>query len=307
METDSIFIMGSYAVGMTVECPVFPDVGETVKGTNFASIYGGKGSNQAIAAARLGGNVTFCTCLGDDTFGKEALRLFTDEKINKDYIKLSQISKTGVGIVMVDPKGQNEIVIVLGANEDFTAEDAEKLRNPISESGVVLLQLEFNLGAVVRVIEIAEEYQIPVILNPAPYQKIPEEIIKKVTFLLPNEVEALQLLEEKNIIEPSELAEKLYKRFACNIIITLGKKGCYVRTGTLSKLISTYPLEPVDTTGAGDTFSGAFAYALSKGMSLEKAIDIALAASAISVTRFGVVESIPRLDEVLTIIKGGKK
>ena len=306
MKKNSIFVMGSYAVGMTAECPVFPDVGETVKGTSFAAIHGGKGSNQAIAAARLGGNVIFCTCLGNDTFGKEALQLFADEKINKDHVKVCETSKTGVGIVMVDPNGRNEIVIVLGANEDFTADDAEKLRATIAEASIVLLQLEFNLNAVVRVVEIAHELHIPVILDPAPYQKIPESVIKKATYLVPNEVEALQLLEEKAALPPAELAEKLYRRFGCNIIITLGDKGCYIRTESLSVLIPTYPLKPVDTTGAGDTFSGAFAYALSEGMPLEKAVDTALAASSLSVTKFGVIESIPYLNDVLKLIEGGK-
>lgn len=299
--------MGSYAVGMTAQCPYFPIEGQTVKGTGFSSVHGGKGSNQAVAAARMGGDVIFCTCLGKDMFGENAKKLFKQEGFDTRYVKESNSLATGAGVVFLDEKGHNEIVIVLGANEDFSLTDVEKMRKSIENASVVLLQLEFNLLAIEKVIQIAHDANVPIILNPAPFQKIPDSVIRQVSYLVPNETEAFQLLGLSQVDEPSVMARKLYDTYGCSIIITTGKNGCYVKTTTLDQSIETYPLKPVDTTGAGDTFCGAFACSLSSGKKLLEAIDVALAASSLSVTKFGVVESIPTATEVEKLIKEGKK
>ena len=306
MGKEGIFVMGSYAVGMTAQCENFPSRGQTVKGTGFSTIHGGKGSNQAIAAARLGGAVQFCSCIGDDTFGKLAKELYVQERIDSSLVKVSKEAETGVGVVLLDQEGNNEIVIVLGANEKFSIGDTEKIYHQIASSKVFLAQLEFNLDAVKKAIEIATENEVIVILNPAPYCDIDKEIIRKVSIITPNETEAAQLVGAPFNTPVDQLAKKIFQEFGCKVLITTGHNGCYLKTETEEKAIATYPLKPIDTTGAGDTFSGALAFGLSEGKSLEEAIDIALAASSLSVTKFGVVSSIPYYDEVIKLMEKGK-
>ena len=308
MKRKQIFVMGSYAIGMTAKCNCFPTEGQTVKGQSFDAFYGGKGSNQAVAAKRLGQiPVTFCSCIGNDMFGKQALNLYATENIDSSCVKVVEDTATGAGLIYIDKNGKNEIVIVLGANEKFSVDDVENIKDQIINSEILLVQLEFSIPAVKKAISIAKENGVKVILNPAPYQEIDEQIYKNIDFLTPNETEAAAILKwDFDKIDGKVMANELYRKYGCDVIITLGSEGCYVKTNSLDTKIGTYPLAPQDTTGAGDIFNGALTQALASGYKLLDAIDFALAASSISVTRDGCIESIPSLDEVKELIVKGK-
>ncbi|MFA6856488.1 MAG: ribokinase [Treponema sp.] len=293
---NKIFVLGSYAAGMTAACEKFPMTGQTVRGLDFQILYGGKGSNQAVAAARLGGQVTFCTCIGCDSLGDDAVKLFAREGLNTDYIKRTNKSTTGVGIVMLDRKGNNEIVICLGANDMFTEDDVDNLENAIAESDILLIQLEFNLPAIIRAVELAYKHHVKIILNPAPYQQLPDSVLEKVSLMTPNETEAQEMAGTSSFT--MTVPGLLFSRYHCPVVVTLGSKGSYIKTTDFEGMVPPYPLDPVDTTGAGDTFNGALAVAVSEGQSLQDAVWFATKAAAISVTKKGVVEAIPTRKEV---------
>lgn len=293
---NKIFVLGSYAAGMTAACENFPRTGQTVRGLDFQILYGGKGSNQAVAAARLGGQVTFCTCIGCDSLGDDAVKMFTREGVNAEYVKRTDKKTTGVGIVMLDKKGDNEIVICLGANDVFSAEDVDNLEKAIAESDVLLVQLEFNLEAVVRAVELAYKHHVKVILNPAPYQQLPDSVLKKVSLITPNETEAQEMAGVSSF--DLKIPGLLFSRYHCPVVVTLGSRGAYIKTADFEGMVPPYPLDPIDTTGAGDTFSGALAVAVSEGRPLKDAVWFATKAAALSVTKKGVVEAIPTRKEV---------
>ena len=295
-----ITVIGSYAVGMTMSCARFPCEGETVTGGNFKLLHGGKGSNQAIAVARLGGDAVFGASVGADAFGDGAIEMLRAEGINYTHVSKKQGASTGVGIVLVSERGSNEIVIDLAANELLSAADVERMVNDISGSDVLLLQLEANLDAVARAVDIAHERGITVILNPAPFRRLPERTIGRCSYLTPNETEAAALLglAGKAIPDGSVLAEKLHERYGNSIIVTLGESGSHIRTRSIDRHIPAFPAKVVDTTGAGDTFSAAFAVAIGEGKEIVDAVTFATLAAGMSVEKEGVVESIPTRDEV---------
>jgi ribokinase len=295
-----IVVVGSYAVGMTMSCARFPTSGETVRGSNFKTLHGGKGSNQAIAVARLGGQAVFGSCVGMDQFGTAAMEMLEREGIDTSYIKRSPTASTGVGFVVVDQSGHNEIVIDLGANEDLDKLDMDAMASAIKNSNLLLVQLETNLNAVIRAMELANAAEVPIILNPAPFQKLPERVVKLATFITPNETEAMAMLglDSQKMLEGEELARRLHQRFGVTAVVTLGHKGAYIVSSELAQGLPAYDTAVKDTTGAGDTFSAALAVALAEGKSNVDAVDFANKAAGHSVAVEGVVESIPTRDEV---------
>ncbi len=299
-EKPLITVIGSYAVGMTMSASRFPLPGETVLGRGFQQLHGGKGSNQAIAVARMGGNPLFVSGVGADGFGAAALAMLQHEKVDTTFVKQVRDFPTGVGFVIVDDAtGNNEIVIDFGANNAVFPEDIEELEHIIAKSEIVLLQLEINRFAVERAIDVASELRKTIILNPAPYQALPESILKKVTYLIPNETEASMILNTKPGKENGKsLAAMLRERFGLSAIVTLGENGAFLCTDTCEAHIPGIPVKAIDTTGAGDTFCGAFAVSLSEGKPLWDAVAFANRAAALSVTKAGVVPSIPYRHEV---------
>ena len=291
-----IVVIGSYAVGMTMGCARFPGEGETVMGRGFQLLHGGKGSNQAIAVARLGGAATFGGAVGKDSFGDSAVAMLREEGIDTTFVKRMDGIATGVGFVIVADSGNNEIVIDLAANNHLLPADIEGMRSAIASADLLLVQLEVNAEAVIRAIEVAHQEETPVILNPAPYQKLPDEAVKKTTYITPNETEAAAMLglSLTGHHEGKMLAEKLFERYRVNVLVTLGENGVYVRTDAISEQVSGYPARVVDTTGAGDAFSGALAVALGEGASLRDAVRFANGAGSLAVEVEGVVPSIPR-------------
>lgn len=307
---NSVFIMGSYVTDLTARADRLPQPGETVLGKSFRTGAGGKGSNQAAAAARLGAEVSLVTKLGDDAFGKLALDHFQQEGIDTTHIAIDREQATGSALIAVDDQSENMIVVTPSACANIQKEEIEKAEPKLAESAAVLTQLETNLDAVETTLQLAEKHGVPVILNPAPFQPIPDDWLKKVTYLTPNETEAAQLtgMPVDSVESATAAAETLHQLGADNVLITLGKKGCLLynaeQKGTVYK---GFPVRAVDTTGAGDAFNGGLAYALANEYGLEDAIRFANAVGACAVTKEGTAQAMPTLEEVMQFLDGEKE
>lgn len=304
-----IAVVGSYAVGMTISCTRFPEEGETVTGRNFKMLHGGKGSNQAIAVARLGGLAELGAAVGYDSFGENALAMLIEEGVKVDCVSKKLKFSTGVGLITVSDSGNNQIVIDLGANEALSVDDILEMQDSIAGSDLLLVQLEANLDAVVKAIDIACLSGVPIILNPAPFRSFSEASLVKASYLTPNETEAAALLgiNPESTPDGKSLAAKLHQQFGNAVIVTLGEQGAYVRTKEIDCLVRGFPSKCVDTTGAGDTFSAALAVGIGEGMELVEAVTFANMAASMSVEIEGVVPSIPyrkSVNERLTKVSG---
>ena len=295
-----ITVIGSYAVGMTISCARFPTEGETVPGRNFKLLHGGKGSNQAIAVVRLGGSAIFGSAVGVDSFGDAAVAMLKAEGVDSRFVTRKPGHSTGVGLIMVSDKGSNEIVIDLGANDALSIADIDPMNSAIAASDLLLVQLETNLDAVVHAVAIAHAAGVPVILNPAPFRKLPDATLAKAAYLTPNETEAAALLglTQDAVLDGATLAARLFERFGTSVVVTLGEKGAHVRSAAVDRAVPTYAAKCVDSTGSGDTFSGALAVALGEGKDLIAAVRFANMAASMSVEIEGVVEGIPQRADV---------
>ncbi len=301
-----IVVVGSYVVDLMSRTPHLPKPGETVLGGPFQMGPGGKGGNQATAAARSGSEVTFVTKLGDDLFGRDALRHFNAENINTQYIKVDPNQATGAALIEVDDQSENSIVVALGACGTITEEEVLEVEEKVKEADIVLLQLETSIAAIVTTVKLAVKYEVPVILNPAPFQEFPRELLSDVDYITPNETEAYELsgVEVKDEQTALAASKKLYEMGVGTVIITMGKLGAFVYAGgEQGKLVSGYKVEAVDTTGAGDAFNGGFAHALSIGKTLDESITYANAVAALSVTKIGTAPAMPHKNQVEAFLK----
>lgn len=301
-----ITVIGSYAVGMTMKTDRFPVCGETRLGRDFATLHGGKGSNQAIEAARLGAEVNFIGCVGKDPFGDMAIELFKEEGIHCGNVKRSDKFSTGVGFVIVDETGHNIIVIDFGANNDINREDLDKVEGIIAGSDILLVQLEICMEAVEYAVEIAKKHGIKVVLNPAPFQPVNDKLLSGIDIITPNETEARLLLDLKPDQEVPELeiGKKLLSKGVKAAIITLGSRGAMIITGDYNEVVPVKDVQVLDTTGAGDTFSASLSVAIAEGKSLRDAVEFAGAAASLSVMKYGVVPSLPYREEVEKFLRG---
>lgn len=287
---------------MIVKVPKLPAPGETVLGNEFLTVQGGKGANQAVAAARAGGDVTFVACVGNDTFGDEAVASYKKEGINTNYIKRTGDAATGVALINVAASGENSISVAPGANSLLTPSDMEQLDSLIHTADIILMQMEITLQTIQKVAEMASVATIPVILNPAPAQKLPKQLLEMISLLTPNEHEAALIAGTVgNETSPQELAEILTGMGVKQSIITLGSNGAYFYNDHASGTVKGMKVDVIDSTAAGDTFNGYLAVAMASGESIDHAIQIANKAAAISVTRLGAQPSIPRMKEIVAI------
>jgi ribokinase len=303
----NIVVVGSYVTDLTARTPHMPKPGETVLGGPFKMGPGGKGGNQAVAAARQGAEVTMITKVGKDLFGDNALENFTNEGINISYIMVDEHESTGAALITVDPSSENMIVVSLGACGTLTKGDVMNAWEEFEKADVVLVQLETSMEAVTAAIELAAELKKTIILNPAPYQDVSDDLLRKVTYITPNETEASLLtgIEVTDVSSAREAAMKLADRGIEVVIITLGKRGCFVyeKDGNDNgELVEGFSVKAVDTTGAGDAFNGAFATFLSEGMSLREAAKRANAVAALSVTKEGTAPSMPYVEDLGSLI-----
>lgn len=301
-----IVVVGSYVVDLMSRAPHLPKPGETVLGGPFKMGPGGKGGNQATAAARCGSEVTFVTKLGADVFGREALDHFKNENVNSQYIKVDAQESTGAALIAVDDNSENSIVVALGACGTITEADVMEVEGKIQEADIVLLQLETSIEAIVTTVKLASKHQVPVILNPAPFQEFPREILKDVSYITPNETEAFELSGVVVKDEASALmaAKKIHEMGVDTVIITLGSKGAFLYSGVeKGKLVAGFKVDAVDTTGAGDAFNGGFAHAISKGYSVVDAMVYANSVAALSVTKIGTAPAMPYKQDVENFLK----
>ena len=301
----TITIVGSYIVGLTMRTGRFPTPGETIIGHSFNQFHGGKGSNQAVGCARLGSNVNFVACIGKDTMGDEALALYRRENVSAEFVRRSGARSTGVGFVIVDQAGSNMILLDIGANNELGPEYAGQMAGVISKSDALLMQLEIPLETVAKAAGIAKKHGVPVILNPAPYQKLPDSIWPDINILTPNEKEAKLITGRTPDADVSveTLGAEILKLGVKTVIITLGEKGAYVATGDSAFSVPPRKVDVVDTTGAGDTFSAALGVAISEGKPLSEAVKFAVCAAALAVTRYGVIEALPNSQQVEEFIR----
>lgn len=297
-----IIVVGSSNTDMVIKAPKFPVPGETLLGGTFFMFPGGKGANQAVAAARLGGQITFVARVGNDIFGNQALQQFQQEGINTEYIISDPKNPSGVALITLDAKGENTIVVAQGANGALTTEDVNKTEKEFEKADIILMQLETPLDTIRSAIALASRYGKKVILNPAPAQSLPEDLFKELFIITPNESETETLLGVKisdlNSIE--QAAQKLYGLGVKNVVITLGVEGAYLFNSEGGRHIPIRKVTPVDTTAAGDVFNGALAVAIAEGSSPVKAIEFANRAAALSVTRMGAQSSAPYRSELTT-------
>ncbi|NEW83840.1 MAG: ribokinase [Mariniphaga sp.] len=300
MYLNRIAVIGSSNTDMVIKTSKLPIPGETILGGKFFMNPGGKGANQAVAAARLGGKVSFIAKTGDDVFGKQARQIFENENINTDYLVTDPGHPSGVALITVDAKGENCIVVAPGSNGYLSQGDVDLAREEILRSDIVLMQLEIPLETVVYAANLAFDAGKKVILNPAPAAQITDELLSKLYLITPNETEAelISGIKVKDTESAILAARNLHERGVKVVIITLGSKGALLYTGEEAKLISSPKVEAVDTTAAGDVFNGAIAVAISEGFDLEKAVEFACKAAAISVTRMGAQSSAPYWKEI---------
>lgn len=306
MKNPKIIGPGSSNVDLTGFAPKLPTAGETVMGTRLAIGPGGKGSNQMTAAARAGGDVYFITRLGDDTFGKVLEAHFAREGFRKDHILISDEVDTACALIEIDEAdAQNRIMVIPAANSHVGRDEVIAAEADFATCDVVLTQLEINMTGVMASAELAKKYNKSFILNPAPALPLPDEIWAYVDWFTPNETEvALYTGIEVNNDDDARVAAKvLLDRGVGNVVITLGKRGAYWTNGQDEAVVPGYPVKAVETTGAGDTFNGAFAVALGEGKSPVDALAFANAAAAISVTRHGAAESAPLREEIEAMVK----
>lgn len=295
-----ILVIGSFMTDLVVQSPKVPVEGETVIGNTFNRFTGGKGANQAVSAARLGGDVTMIGKLGEDDFGKEHIEALRSDNINHQFILFDSQSSSGVGNIVIDSNGNNRIIVVPGANLKFTEQDVEGFESVIKDSDIVILQLEIPLETVYKSIELSNKHGKTIILNPAPAKKIDQTYIDKVDYFVPNETEASLLtnIEVTNVETAEKAAGNLLKQGYKNVIITLGSKGVILKNNDQFKFVKAYTVKAVDTTAAGDSFIGSFAYGLSNNMDIEQSLNLAVAASALTVTKLGAQPSLPKIEDV---------
>jgi ribokinase len=299
-----VLVVGSSNTDMVVRVPRIPGPGETVLGGTFAMAAGGKGANQAVAAARAGGEVTFIARLGDDFFGEQALAGFAADGLETRFVIKTPGLASGVALIAVDERGENSIAVAPGANALLSAEDVIRAEASFAAADVVLLQLESPPDAVEAAVRLAEEKRVPVLLNPAPARPLDDDLLRRVAILTPNEHEAALLAGSKTDGEPDigRAASRLRKRGPETVIVTRGGKGVFVSAPVLEGPLPAFSVRPVDTTAAGDVFNGALAVALGEKRPLAEAIRFAQAAAAISVTRRGAQPSAPTRAEIVAVL-----
>ncbi|WP_010650269.1 ribokinase [Oceanobacillus massiliensis] len=289
-EQKKVCVVGSINMDLTIKTGKMPEQGETVLGDSFATYPGGKGANQAVAAARAGALVNMIGAVGEDTFGKELLSHLKNEGIITDGVLLNAEKPTGIASIILS-ENDNRIIVAPGANSVVTPDWIDQHKQIIQQSDVVLMQLEIPMESVMHTIKIANEHSVPVVLNPAPFQSISSEIIDGVSYLTPNDLEASSLQKDT---DRQQIIEKL--------IVTKGEMGVrFYHEGKACSLPG-YKVEVVDTTGAGDTFNGILAAQLADGKNLQESVMFANAGAALSVTGVGAQGAMPRIDAIEKLI-----
>ncbi|EGG35540.1 ribokinase [Paenibacillus sp. HGF5] len=285
-----IVVIGSASMDLVVTSAKRPGAGETVLGDSFKTVPGGKGANQAVAAARLGAEVTMVGCVGDDSFGETILNNLQSNGVITDYVEPVTGMESGTAHIIL-AEGDNSIVVVKAANDRITPKYVDQAEKAIQAADIVLIQQEIPEETVVHVSAICAKYQVPLMLNPAPARPVPSVVIERAAYITPNEHEAAILFNDEPLGD-------VLRRYPNKLIVTEGKKGVRYFDGMQEVVVPGYKVEAVDTTGAGDTFNGAFAVALAEGMSMTDSLRFANRAASLSVMKFGAQGGMPSRLEV---------
>jgi len=295
-----IVIIGSANMDMVIKTDRLPVKGETVLGGDFVAAPGGKGANQAVAAAKLGAQVTFIARVGTDAFGNELINSFNKVGIDTRFIVHDNNYPSGIALIFVDSNGDNMIAVAPGANDRLSEENILKAEPAIASADILLAELEIPINTVEYAVKEAKKHNVQVILNPAPARELDKELLADVDILTPNEAELEFLtackINAKYSIETT--ASLLVRDGVKNVIVTLGDRGSLMVTKSQSKMVPAKKVEVVDTTAAGDAFNGALAYALADGQNLEYAVRFANCVGALTATKLGAQPSLPTMDEV---------
>ncbi|HLO15439.1 MAG TPA: ribokinase [Anaerolineales bacterium] len=294
----NILVVGSLNADLVVRAPRFPQPGETISGEDLRIIPGGKGANQAVAAARQGASVAMVGRVGNDSFGPELINNLEQNNVDTSHVQIDSESATGTAIVVVDANGQNSIILSPGGNGRVSPMDVDSVS--FTNHELLLLQLEIPIEAVLSATKRAKEGGVRVLLNPAPARSLPEELISLPDFILPNETELSLLTNQpvNNIASAERAAKTLLEHGAQTVIVTLGGNGALIVSSTRVTHVDTYKVDVVDTTAAGDAFIGGFASALLQNKSLEEAVRYGCACGALATTKFGAQPSLPTSGEV---------
>lgn len=299
-----LLVIGSTNMDLVGLVDRLPKPGETILGRLFSQNPGGKGANQAVAAAKLGAHVSFVSSLGNDLFGDHLCRILKTNKVSTKYIKRVE-KPSGVALIGIDNEAENSIIVIPGANHDLRPADLLEMNDAFDNVNALLIQLEIPLKTVEKAIVLAHKKNIPVILNPAPAHHLTPSIFPLIDVLIPNETEATLLagksLNTKTSIE--DIGNILLKKGIKNLIITLGSKGAFVMSSNICELVNAPKVKAVNTVAAGDAFCGGFALAYAGGMSLLDATKFAVCVGATKVTHSGALEGMPTLKDVMKLYK----
>lgn len=294
-----LVVVGSLNMDLVMEVERMPKVGETIKGNKMSYFIGGKGSNQAVAASRLEDNVKIIGCVGKDTFGEKILKHLKEDGVNVESVREDNCAFTGLATIFKTPE-DNSIVVIPGANDFCDIDLIKTYEDVIKDADVVITQLEIPMETVEYALKIAKKHGVKTILNPAPVKTLSKEIINNVDFITPNETE-FEIICGQSFNNGEELEESMVKwqeDNSCNLIVTRGKHGSsYVKDGKVIT-IDAIEVKVVDTTGAGDTFNGAFAHCIANEFKIEEAVRFAGIAASLSVRKLGAQSGMPTLKEV---------
>lgn len=304
----SIVVVGSSNTDMVIQAEHLPGAGETILGNNFFMAQGGKGANQAVAAARLNGQVIFIAKVGKDIFGDKSVRSYEAEHIDTSYINIDENKPSGVALITVDNKGENHIAVAQGANRALSTGDIIRAQAVCEKASVILIQLEIPLETVKYVAELAHVNNIKLVLNPAPACPLPDDLLNRISVITPNKKEAEMLtgIKISDTDDAKEAAKALAAKGIQTVIITRGSEGALLFNNNTFEIIPAAKVKAVDTTAAGDVFNGALVLAMSEGKEIKDSVQFANAAAAVSVTRLGAQASAPTRKEVEELLVSDK-
>ena len=300
-----ICVVGSSNIDLVVKSRRLPSQGETILGGEFLMVPGGKGANQAVAAAKLGAQVYFVAKLGEDIFGTQSFTNFKKEGVNTKYVTRTNKALSGVASIAVDEAGNNTIVVAPGANHLLISQDVKRAESAIASCGAIVAQLEIPVKTVEFAARLAKKFKIPFILDPAPAQKLSSALFAMTDVIKPNETEARILtgVEVTDAKTAGRAAGKLLERGVKTIIITMGAKGCFVLNNEINEFFPAKKVKAVDSTAAGDAFVGGLAFCIARGKTILEAVLFASNVAALSVTKMGAQSSMPSMKEVEKFIK----
>jgi ribokinase len=305
-----IVVVGSANTDFVLQVAELPSKGQTVLGSQFTIVRGGKGANQAVAAARLGAEVTFVARLGADSFGNEAIAAYQQDGIHTEFIVQDPDLHSGVALIVVNARGENTVSVGPNANSRLSPANVFAAEAAIQEADCLLVQLEIPLETVQAALELAHRHHVRTILNPAPAQKIPAEMLKLVDTLTPNETEAAILAgTDPSTVQTDSLSQLASILGIPHLVVTLGSKGACILHDRQTDFVPPFSITPVDTTASGDAFNGALAVALASGEGYFQAVRFANAAGAITATRLGAQPSLPtskELDQFIALFSAGQ-